>query len=326
MEEHLVGYLLNALEPDEHRAVAAYLDANPAARDRLDTLRHVLEPLAADRAEMEPPPDLVVRTLGRIAEHCCHDLPRAPTVSLGRSPSPTLRFLRRADVLVAACLLLTALGVGVPWLASVIGRQGGTAHIVACQDNLRKFYVGLKNYSDLHNNRFPDVAHAADPPRTVAGMVVPILMDARALPDNASVRCPGNGDCQPCPWTLQDLQKMGPEQFKKHAHALASCYAYSLGHRDNNALVGLRFDADKPNHRLPIMADSPPADAGRGNSLNHGGRGQNVLYLDGHAEWCTTRTVGLDGDDIFLNRRGEVAPGLDWSDSVLGRSEVSPVP
>ena len=74
------------------------------------------------------------------------------------------------------------------------------------------------------------------------------------------------------------------------------------------------------------MADCPPPDAGRGNSLNHGGQGQNVLYLDGHTQWCTTRTVGLAGDDIFINRERRVAPGLDWADSVLGRSEVGPVP
>jgi prepilin-type processing-associated H-X9-DG protein len=325
MDENLVGYLLNALDADEHRAVEAHLEASPAARERLDALRHALEPLAADRADIEPPPDLARRTLARLAGDPC-DLPRAPTVSRGRAAGHGGAFWRRADVLVAACLLLTVLGLGIPWVASLVRRPDGLAQRIACAENLQQFYVGLKTYSDLHGRKFPDVANADAPPRNVAGMVVPILRDAGALPAGVSVRCPANGDCLPCAWTLADLRKMPPEQFRLHAPSLASCYAYSLGHRAGDGLVGLGFDADKPNHRLPIMADCPPVDPTQGNSPNHGGTGQNVLYVDGHVEWCPTRTVGLDGDDIYLNRQRRVAPGVDWTDSVLGRSEASPLP
>src|SRR5439155_14991626 len=155
----------------------------------------------------------------------------------------------------------------------------------------RKFYVGLKNYAALHHNEFPNVARAADSPKNVAGLIVPILMDSQALPEAVSVRCPANGPAQSCPWTLRELRAMSPEQFRRNVDQLASCYAYSLGYRADGAVVGLRFEPEKPNHRLPVMADCPPPDPSNGNSPNHGSKGQNVLFMDGHVEFCTQRTV-----------------------------------
>ena len=69
---------------------------------------------------------------------------------------------------------------------------------------------------------------------------------------------------------------------------------------------------------------APPANPAVGNSANHGGTGQNVLFLDGSVRFCPTRTVGLSGDDIYLNRVGRQAAGLDAADTVLGSSASSP--
>ncbi len=324
MDENLIGYLLGALEPDEHRKVQTYLDANPAARERLAALRQMLAPLSADLDDPEPPPRLAARTLANIPALSCGDLPRAPQTA-GRAVGPMFSTWRRADVLVAACLLLTALGLLTHWVYT-LRRPDGPAQVIACQDNLRKFYTGLKTFSDLHHNEFPNVARAADPPLNVAGLVVPILMEAGTLPKPVSVSCPGTGDMQACPWTLRDLQAMDPKQFRQHVDALASCYAYSLGYQADGSVVGLRFDPAKPIARLPLMADCPAPNPSSGNSLNHGGKGQNVLFMDGHVEFCIERTVGVRGDDIFLNKAAQVAAGLDWTDSVLGRSSACPSP
>jgi hypothetical protein len=45
MDENLVGYLLDALEPDDHRRVEDNLRVSPEARRRLDALRRLLRPL-----------------------------------------------------------------------------------------------------------------------------------------------------------------------------------------------------------------------------------------------------------------------------------------
>jgi prepilin-type processing-associated H-X9-DG protein len=82
--------------------------------------------------------------------------------------------------------------------------------------------------------------------------------------------------------------------------------------------------------RLPLMADAPACDANSevrpGNSANHEGRGQNVLFTDGHVEFLTTRTVGPDGDDIYLNADQKVGAGRGPRDSVLGQSGAVPFP
>src|SRR5262245_41376133 len=109
MDENLVGYLLNALDPEAHRRVEEQLSADAAARERLALLRRALQPLAADRDPPEPPPGLRVRTLALVAEHACRkpaEPPRAPAL---RTAGGRATWWRRADVLVAAGLLLTAL-------------------------------------------------------------------------------------------------------------------------------------------------------------------------------------------------------------------------
>ncbi len=60
------------------------------------------------------------------------------------------------------------------------------------------------------------------------------------------------------------------------------------------------------------------------NSANHGGRGQNVLFLGGHVDWRTNRNAGVRGDDIFVNWDNQVLAGKAWEDSVLGSSDTSP--
>ena len=73
------------------------------------------------------------------------------------------------------------------------------------------------------------------------------------------------------------------------------------------------------------MADAPAGGSPfLGNSANHGGEGQNVLFLDGHMVFCKTRNVGIEGDDIYLNRAGRQAAGLDAKDAVLGGDACSP--
>jgi prepilin-type processing-associated H-X9-DG protein len=318
MNDDLVGFLLNALEPEQHRAVESYLAETPEARAKLETLRRALEPLGADRAEPEPPPGLVVRTLGRVAEYCCQDLPRAP-VTRGRGTSAGRPLWRRADALVAATILLTVTGLGLNWLAHARARGS----IAACQSNLIPFYAGLKGYADIYHGDLPNVA-AVDPPRNVAGMVTPILMKAGTLSPQANVACPGKAEPRICPMTLEDLETLDPETFKQRAQDLLCCYAYSLGHRVGDRVNGPRFDPNLATSWLPIMADAPPQDPSLGNSVNHGGEGQNVLFLDGHITFCKTRNVGMNGDDIYLNRAGRQAAGLDPTDTVLGGSACSP--
>lgn len=313
MEKNLIGYLLNCLDEPTQREVEAYLAADSDGREKLAKLRCALEPLEADREPAAPPGDLVYRTLGRVAEFCSQTLPRAPATT--RASGGERPFWRRADVVAAAAVILLAIGVGIPALFRLRDQSN-----VECQENLRVFHTGLKSYHDLKRH-YPNVQ--AEAPHNAAGMMVPILIDAGVLDPEASVRCPGNGPGKPCPHTYAQLKKMSREEFRKHARSLASCYAYSLGHRDERGYHPPTFNPEQAS-RLPLMSDRPPYDAdSEANSPNHAGKGQNILFQDGHVEFLTKRSLPFD-NDIFKNHKGNAAAGDREEQVILGSSDSEP--
>src|SRR5262249_47369267 len=92
MDENLVGYLLNSLDPDAQRQVEEQLRAQPDEAAKLDRLRHALAPLAA---VPNPPPSLVPDTLARVAQHQCQPLPPPPhPPPPGPRPPPAARRAR----------------------------------------------------------------------------------------------------------------------------------------------------------------------------------------------------------------------------------------
>jgi hypothetical protein len=250
----------------------------------------------------------------------------APSIRLR---GPVRSWWRRADVLVAASVLLLLLPLVPPGLNRLRHQHG----ILACQNNLLGFYHALMTYSDMHDGALPKVEE--QPPRHVAGIFVPILHDESLLGKNVSVDCPANGFRPPPNVSLQDLERdleAGEHQFMRRARDLAGCYAYSLGYRDSEKrLCGLRFDAEQPNNDfLPIMADCPPFNqtnyslATAANSRNHDQAGQNVLYLSGRIAFSKNRLVGVNGNDIYLNKNKRPEAGIDRWDSVLGASGFHP--
>jgi prepilin-type processing-associated H-X9-DG protein len=326
MDENLIGYLLRALDADEQREVEKYLREHPEAQKRLDQLRYQVDLLARDADEGEAPEGLWVGTLARVAEHKCRTtLPAAPPAVSRSGGGDRPNWWRRADVLVAAALLILVGGLGAVWLAHAQRDQ----HRIECENNLHRFDEALEAYAETHNGRFPWVG--AEPPKNFAGSFVPALNEARAMPPGLSVSCPGEPPRSPSAITFDILAQMSrdePEKFKTVTRDLAGCYAYSLGYREPGgaALYGLTRSMDG---RLPLMADAPSCDGSTevrpGNSANHGGKGQNVLFIDGHVEFRTTRAVGVD-DDIYLNAEHKVAAGHGPQDTVLGRSDAVPNP
>jgi prepilin-type processing-associated H-X9-DG protein len=316
MDENLVGYLLKSLDPDEQHAVEGHLETHSETRSKLEALERALAPLASDSEEPAPPPGLALAALARIAEHKCRPLPAAPRPPRSQLVPGGWPRIRSVDVLAAAALLVIVGGMVLPVL--LWARQGNER--IACQENLRTVWGALANYSQQSpDGAFPMVQ--ASGPRSAAGTFVPILRDAGSLNNAFLVSCPArHTEPAPASLTVADLQAAyarDNEQFSRMAREAAGGYAYSLGYRDGPTLVGLR--ATDPG-TLPIVADA----ADGGNSLNHGGSGQNVLYIDGHVLWCIQRTVGVDRDDIYVNKQNVLSAGQSRADSVLGPGDASP--
>jgi hypothetical protein len=319
MDEHLVGYLRNTLDPATRRTVEAYLRTHPDAAAQVRQLRQTLAAWD-DSADLAPPPDLAHKTLARVAEQRCRPLPPAPRPTPREYGSAGPRRFRPADVAVAAAVLLLVGGVVLAWLPLSRAR----ANELACQNQMRVVWHALEQYSEAPENHgeFPRVE--ASGPRGVAGAFVPALQDAGYLPADVSLVCSATGQPggpRPSVHDLELLYRDQPEVFKSVARTLAGTYAYSLGYSDNNGtLIGLRRDSGD---LLPLLADAPPP-SGSGLSPNHGGRGQNVLYIGGNVRWCTQRTVGVNCDDIYVNQDGELRTGRNWGDTVLAPSAATP--
>src|SRR5687767_12284457 len=89
MREHLLGYLMGALEPHETEQLEVSLAQDDQLRRELDSLRHCLEPLAADQGHLDPPHGLAERTLR-------HVVASAPVPAIRPSPA-SARGWRAAD-------------------------------------------------------------------------------------------------------------------------------------------------------------------------------------------------------------------------------------
>jgi hypothetical protein len=129
---------------------------------------------------------------------------------------------------------------------------------------------------------------------------------------------------------LQSLYESEPARFEAMVQELNGCYAYPLGYRSDGQLQGLSKRAFAGNTEfVPVLADRPPfdhpgAELLEGNSPNHGGTGQNVLYLGGNVRFAKNRMVGLNGADIYLNRNRRLGVGVDERDIPLASGTVHP--
>jgi prepilin-type processing-associated H-X9-DG protein len=320
-DEDLIGYLLDALDPDDRVAVEAHLRASADAAVRLDGLRLALAPLEADREPPAPPAGLALGTLALVAAYVaehepCREKPLgaeavarsaaleeplafpAPPRPLRAPPrdEPELTAVGgrvRFDILIAGCIALFAGGL----MFSAIGKIRANNQMVACQNTLRTIHVGLSGYADTHGGRYPQVGVGST---ATAEMFAQVLCDSGQMPVGFQPCCPA---AVTAPGSLVG-------------------YTYTLGYRTPVGLQGLsRNDALVGEHDLvPISADFPTATAAptAGPTCSHR-RGMNVLYVGGHVQVTTSALVGPNGDDIFRNLYGAVAAGAERRDSVLGR-------
>jgi hypothetical protein len=218
-------------------------------------------------------------------------------------------------VAVAAGIFLA----GVLTLLPAIHRDRARMAQLSCMANLQQVGNGLFRYAAIHNS-YPYIPPGS--PGSYVGAYAVQLHDAGLIPDGTALHCPCSCESHPSASLMgfKDLCEAERRSPGVCRSAITGDYAYHLGYKDGDGHAGPIFPASLTSS-VPLLADQPPHDpVGRilaGNSPNHAGIGQNVLFSDLHVGWKRNRWISSSDRDLFLNNESRPAPGLDWRDSVL---------
>lgn len=313
MRDQLIGYLVGALEPDEHRTVAARLAGDPELRRSLDHLQASVAPLAADAGHCDAPHGLAERTCRRVLHR---------SILVANSPRTVPAGWSWSDLAVAAGIFVAASLLFFP----AVNRSREEARMAFCQNNLRLIGNGLAQYSQAHAGYLPHV-----PPGGYAGWYAPALVHNRFVESSRVLLCPGSDLYTEEDFVVPRVEDIfGPaeetgEYVRIRQKKMGGSYGYTLGYLDQGRYLPLR---DQGRSTFPLMADAPNDDLPNLHSLNHAGV-HNVLFEDGHAERLAQpariRPSG-DLDQLFLNDKGAISAGLSCDDAVIGASDTMPVP
>ena len=195
---------------------------------------------------------------------------------------------------------------------------------MACQNNLRQIGLALTDYSEKAGmGYFPAVPSAGN--RAFAGIYAPILFEGGYLTDSRVFVCPASPlretvDSFRLP-TLIEIDSANANSVARLQEQAGGTYGYSLGVIVSGIHVPPR---NLGRVFFALMSDTPSPYLTAEVSVNHEGRGYNLLYEDGHVRFLETKDALLNRDDPFRNRRGIVEAGLDEDDAVIGRSLSPP--
>ncbi|HJT32002.1 MAG TPA: hypothetical protein VJ783_08095 [Pirellulales bacterium] len=311
MREHLLGYLLGALEPAEQEEIDARLSDDAGLRYDLGRMREKLEVLGDDdRRPIEPPCGLAARTCNYVAARAAATSGRIGAPISGWSVQD---LLVGGGIFIAACMLLFP----------AIANSRFQARMLGCQDNLRAIGVALTQYSDFHGGYFPLVPERG--PLAAAGVYAPILSQFGYLDDPAVLVCPASALAESPEGfrvpTLDELREAGPGRLVVIRRNMGGSYGYTFGYLVDGRYLGHR---NQGRSDFALMADSPDDPRG-GASQNHGSCGQNVLFEDGHVEFLKRCWLPEGDDHIYVNHDGYVGAGLGPDDSVIGGSSARPL-
>ena len=353
-QEQLLGYLLDALDDSERGSFQRRLIREPDLRGELASVGERLRPLRTAVIEFEPPPGLAERTCrlvtvvsrewetfaprvvsGDLLSGTSNRLSRLPhaagrrTMSEAPTPPGWISRFRLVDLAASAAMLVVAAMLIFP----AIGESRFNSRVAACQSRLQDLGVAMADYSDRHDGYFPRIP--AKGKLATAGVYAPLLADAGLLKDSSQLSCPGLGAVRHETFrlpTTDQLHSASEEQLADLRPRMGGDFGYTLGYVEDG-----RYHNTKNLGRshFALMSDAPgkisdgsygsPSGAGL-QSLNHGGRGQNVLFEDGRVTFVSTgRSAAKDGDHFFTNDDGLIAAGTHRDDSVIAPSNTAPI-
>jgi len=305
--DEMIDYVLGQVDGAERERLERSLRDDGEQAARVERLRQAIYRLLDDGTPFEHPPDLAQRTVTFVARNRRRSRAISDYVPM-RVP------FRWADFAVAAGIFVA----GVLTLLPAVQRSRERMNQAGCVFNLQQLGNSFGQYASINQLMPYPPSSRADAP---AGSFASMLHDAGVLNDAKLLDCPCNG---PCPHTshdilgFDDLERIRRTDPARHQRLVSFDYAYNIGYHHAPQHPGPLDFAHSS--QIPVLADQPSHDGQHireGNSPNHAGRGQNVLFGDGTVRWFRTRHVGPRDPDLYLNNNLQPRPGLHQGDSVL---------
>jgi prepilin-type N-terminal cleavage/methylation domain-containing protein/prepilin-type processing-associated H-X9-DG protein len=235
--------------------------------------------------------------------------------------------------LVELLVVIAIIGVLLAILLPALEKARENAVAAECAANLRSIGQALMVYVNQNQNNYPRTVYVPGAP-LVAGtnasapdpfgpggpqpndVTAPLFLLTREqmLPPQVLI-CPYNDvfEFQSDPASAGFTNRSNFTDYTKNLG-----YSYANPYPDSAAaMAGYSLRAPLPAD-FALAADVNPGKGDNSNCYTHEGRGQNVLYGDGHVTWQTSPLCGQNNDNIYTNQSGAVmASPVNTSDSVL---------
>jgi prepilin-type N-terminal cleavage/methylation domain-containing protein/prepilin-type processing-associated H-X9-DG protein len=228
---------------------------------------------------------------------------------------------RRAFTLVELLVVIAIIAVLIALLLPALKSAKERANRIKCASNLHQIGIALHMYAQENMgiyprtdysrpDRWPVVWLGPGPSNCVtAGLY---LLVRRHMATRDLFLCPSVVNppvTWPNPYPMDQISDFGWERpwgntlHYSYANPYPGIAATQVEYRPmpghlpaDFAVVADRNDSPRVFYTTPSFSH---ADILRANSSNHAGRGQNVLYNDGHVAWADSPFCGHNADNIF---------------------------
>ncbi len=246
----------------------------------------------------------------------------------------------RATAFVELLVIIAIIGVLIAILIPMFlsARQRSTQF--KCQNNLRELGRAMFSYATSNHGRFPSTRPSANPDRRPD-----VSNSGFAATQPFAPEGPGPNNVPAamfllirteevsayrftCPASLAESDRFGgiSPALRSNFSDVKLNLAYGMHNpyaNDATLAAGFKWGPQWLPASFALMADMGPAPGPKflpqsGNSPNHDGEGQNVLYADGSVEFRTTPLAGVEQDHIYRTRLNSILDSpQDPTDSIL---------
>lgn len=244
------------------------------------------------------------------------------------------------DLVVSCSVCLVFAAILLPSIAN----SRFQSDLLYCQNNLRAIGYNLASIADSYDGKL-EVVRNND--QIDVAQYVKYMIDAELASDSSGMICPSD------PLKEQTLSEYEAAWFQTASHrssdtvqlvtpdmdpsntlsnpneldqspskmSSSGSYGYAVPARISNSSRLEKMSVPSSTDQV-LAGDSPSIISPGFQSLNHGLKGQNVLYGDLSVAHIQDSAYLPSGDHIYLNNQGEVQPGFSLKDNLLATGTI----